>query len=143
MKSLLVSFAALTLPLAIACGGANGSEVGSTSADDTQGCDRASDCSGFLPQSVEVCADGKSASAKWSCESHTCQIKYCNKDDQPTSTPANGSCQSSTDCTGFLPRDVIACAEGTSAGAQWDCNANACHQLLRQRRWPRQLGWLG
>jgi hypothetical protein len=47
----------------------------------------------------------------------------------PSSTSndsTGGSCQSPSDCTGLLPRNEIGCADGTFAGAQWDCDSNVC-----------------
>jgi hypothetical protein len=35
-------------------------------------------------------------------------------------------CMAPTDCTGLLPRNVIGCSDGTTAGAHWDCNSGQC-----------------
>jgi hypothetical protein len=96
-------------------------------------CESASDCTGLLPQSSELCQDGTSQSAQWDCKKKACVISYCSDDGGPatsgggsSSTGGNGTCQSATDCTGLLPRSVQQCEDGTSQPAQWDCESNAC-----------------
>jgi hypothetical protein len=44
----------------------------------------------------------------------------CQPDDGP---PA---CQAASDCSGFLPHNCAACADGTTQCAHWDCNGGAC-----------------
>jgi hypothetical protein len=41
------------------------------------GCKTAADCTGPLPQLCQVCADGGSACAHWSCVAGRCQVALC------------------------------------------------------------------
>jgi hypothetical protein len=36
------------------------------------------------------------------------------------------ACSVATDCTGFLPRNVEQCSDGTTAGASWTCVKDKC-----------------
>jgi hypothetical protein len=103
---------------------------------------------------ISYCDDhGGTATAAWEAAAgSTCGADWgdlCCDDSKPcptgqtcinkkTSMPAvNGqggfcsanrySCQQKpSDCTGVLPSDAQLCADGTSAGAQWDCIQNQC-----------------
>jgi hypothetical protein len=108
--------------LFLGCGSAPGSSVDSTDqASTAEECAVASDCTGFLPRSVEQCSDGTSAGASWSCVRKHCAIEYCSASPAPTN-----ACSSASDCTGFLPRNVEQCSNGTSSGASWGCVEGAC-----------------
>jgi hypothetical protein len=93
-------------------------------------CQQPTDCSGFLPRNQVQCADGTFAGAQWDCVSGACQISYCDNNGGTASSGGNGggsnSCQQPTDCSGFLPRNEVQCADGSFAGAQWDCVSGAC-----------------
>jgi uncharacterized membrane protein YgcG len=43
-------------------------------------CNQPTDCTGFLPQNQEQCADGTFSGASWACDSNTCTISYCAND---------------------------------------------------------------
>jgi hypothetical protein len=60
-----------------------GADAGADQADAGQdasaaSCQVDSDCQGFLPQTCEVCSDGSTACAAWSCQAGQCAITYCN-----------------------------------------------------------------
>jgi hypothetical protein len=88
-------------------------------------------CDGFgaLPHIAEVCADGTEQSAHWVAQNGTCVIQVCEANGG-TASPGGGgganSCQQPTDCSGLLPRNQVQCADGSFAGAQWDCVSGAC-----------------
>jgi hypothetical protein len=42
-----------------------------------QQCQVNSDCTGFLPQSCEVCSNGSTGCAQWTCQAGQCEITYC------------------------------------------------------------------
>ena len=42
------------------------------------GCATAADCTGLLPQLCQVCADGSTGCAHWSCVANRCEIATCN-----------------------------------------------------------------
>jgi len=127
MKSIQI-FAALaavvTLPFAVACGGApSETSTGSgSSASSAESCETESDCTGFLPRSVEVCSDGSSEGAHWECKKHSCEIAYCSSE----KTSDTGSCESASDCSGLLPQSVEVCSNGSSEAAHWECTSHAC-----------------
>lgn len=58
------------------CGGGLGVECCLPPQADT-GCTAASDCSGALPAFCNVCSDGTTACAHWSCVDNACQIASC------------------------------------------------------------------
>jgi hypothetical protein len=113
-------------------GGAIGLECCMPSASGS--CQKSSDCSGALPRNEEQCADGTFSGAQWEClrlngPGGFCSISYCEGHGGTGSKPSpggNGSCNEPTDCTGSLPNNQIQCADGTFAGAQWDCDSNVC-----------------
>ena len=151
MKSIARAFlsaAAVTAGLA-ACSGASpgtgtttGNDTSSSSsadasADGAGSCQSPSDCTGFLPENAEVCADGTSQPAQWDCNAGTCAVSYCDNNggvgtpgsagvDAGSAPSASGTCQSPSDCTGFLPASAEVCADGTSQPAQWDCDTGTC-----------------
>ncbi len=43
----------------------------------TGSCDRASDCTGALPDFCRTCSNGRSACAHWSCTNHVCTLATC------------------------------------------------------------------
>jgi hypothetical protein len=127
MKTIaLFSFAASTLTilssLGLGCSAAPGN-VGTETEGASASCGVASDCTGFLPRNVEECSDGTSAGASWSCVKDKCEITYCSSSSK---APSTNSCNTSSDCTGSLPRNIETCGDGTTAGASWGCVANTC-----------------
>jgi hypothetical protein len=112
-------------------GGAIGLECCMPSAPGS--CSKSSDCSGALPRNEEKCADGSFSGAKWEClrlngPGGFCSISYCEDHGGTGPSPSGGSgtCNQPSDCMGALPRNEIPCADGSSSGAQWDCDSNVC-----------------
>jgi hypothetical protein len=129
--------AALSILPAVACGGTNPA-VSSSSAADTQSCDRASECSGPLPRICETCADGKTECAHWACEEGVCETATCDRHggvatvdagagvDANTNTDSGSAAwQTSTTPTGLGNAFVTAYTGGTGCdddGTSWSCS---------------------
>jgi hypothetical protein len=130
----------------IACSGSPGSQADSDTSNDSVEpnasrapngrCTSARQCTGLLPQLLFVCKDGQVAGDSWECKSDACVIVECaghggvangGVAGSHTASPSGGStCGQPSDCTGSLPESVVACEDGTSAGASWECNSGTC-----------------
>ena len=71
---------------ALGCGGSTttGGSTGGTGGGNGT-CGQASDCTGILPQTCEICADGNQDCDHWDCVSSACQISICENDGGPGS----------------------------------------------------------
>ena len=129
MKSIqiIAALAFVSLPFAVACGGApGGASTGSTSsASSAESCESASECSGFLPESVEVCSDGSSEAAHWECKKHSCEITYCSgkasaceASERPAACPGGGEASCKDGAWACAPLPTAPTGNGCDASQQ-------------------------
>jgi hypothetical protein len=76
-------------------------------------CSSSADCTGEPVAQCEVCSDGESVCAHFTCEGGACVTQTC-------------ACTVAQDCHGALPDICRLCGDGTSACAHWTCSAGTC-----------------
>jgi hypothetical protein len=104
----------LSILIVAACGGASGTD--SSSSDESvgsSGCEKAGgSCVALAPG---ACSGTVMSSSKYSCETDgRIGLECC-------MSSASGSCKTSSECSGALPRNEVKCEDGSFSGAKWEC----------------------